>query len=504
MIRSRIIGIIVVGFLPLILGLGAALFILLAVVSGSQEQSREQQQQQQGNCTTSWTHEGVSDRQLSQSQLDAAATIYNAARETGVGDRGAIIGIATALQESDLGDAPGTYEPNEDGDMGLFQQRYLIGWYANGSTLEENKQILRDNAYASRTFFLGNNASTGEHIPGLVDVPNWQELPLTVAAQKVQRSAFPDAYAKHESLAQSLVTKLSGGEAGPVVCGPTGPQGDCPVFDEKLETGLSADSIRVLRCAKKNWPQIKSWSLFRPGDPRDHGKGNAVDVMIPDWQSEAGQALGKEVAEHYRTNASAYGVTYVIWREHIWSVARAAEGWRSCAPSSCYTGPDDSAAHRNHVHISVHGSAGTGFTAESMLSEQAVTPIDKGKYRLSARFNQRGSAWSSGFHTGLDFAAPEGTAIRAPVSGTVMVSSNEGGGPYGNLTKLQVDESTVLYFAHQSMVTVSPSQKVIAGEKIGEVGNTGNSHGPHLHFEVRINGTAVDPEVWLSQKGAQP
>lgn len=503
MIRSRMITSIIVGLLPLFLGLGATLFILLMVVSGSQEQSRDQQD----HCTTSWTGEGVSDRQLSQSQLDAVATIYNAALETGVGNRGAVIGVATALQESDLGDAPGTYEPNEDGDMGLFQQRYFLGWYANGKTLEENKQILRDNAYAARTFFLGNDATTGEHIPGLVDVPGWESLPLTVAAQKVQRSAFPDAYAKHESLAQSLIAKLSGGEAGPIVCGPTGPGGDCPAFDAKLENGLSPDAIRVLRCSKKNWPQLKSWSLLRPGDPRDHGKGKAVDVMIPDWRSKTGQDLGQQVAEHYRANSAAYGVTYIIWREQIWSVARAGEGWRSCAPSSCYTGPDNTAAHRDHVHISVHGNAGNGVPGEEKSSSsQAVTPIAKDKYRLTARFNQRGSAWSSGFHTGLDFAAPTGTAIRAPVAGTVLVASNFSDGPYGKLTKLQVDgdATTILFFAHQSTVTVKPGQKVEVGEKIGEVGNTGNSSGPHLHFEIRINGIAVDPEVWLTQRGAQP
>lgn len=503
MIRARIIKAIIAGLSPLLLGLGAALFILLIVVSGSQEQSREQHD----HCSASWTGEGVSGRQLSQSQLDAAATIYSAALETGVGNRGAVIGIATALQESDLGDAPGTNEPNEDGDMGLFQQRYYLGWYANGKTLEENKQILRDNAYASRTFFLGNDATTGEHIPGLVDIPNWQNLPLTVAAQKVQRSAFPDAYAKHESLAQSLVTKLSGGEAGPIVCGPTGPSGDCPIFNEKLENGLSPDAIRVLRCSKKNWPQLSAWSVLRPGDSRDHGKGKAVDVMIPEWRSAAGQELGQQVAEHYRVNSNAYGVTYIIWREQIWSVARAGEGWRSCAPSSCYTGPDDTAAHRDHVHISVHGNAGTGFTGEDApATAKAVTPVAKDKYRLTARFNQRGPAWSSGFHTGLDFAAPTGTAIRAPVAGTVLFGSNVWSGSYGNLTKLQVDgdASTILYFAHQSAVTVLPGQKVEVGEEIGAVGNTGNSSGPHLHFEIRVNGTAVDPEVWLTQRGAQP
>lgn len=499
MIQARIAAVVIAVLTPLLIAVGALLFVLLLAVSGTQEEARNQYDQ----CTASWTGDGVTERQLSQSQLDAAATIYSAALETGVGNRGATIGIATALQESDLGDHPTAYEPNSDGDMGLFQQRHYIGWYANGKTLEENKQILRDNAYAARTFFLGNDTTTGYHIPGLVDIPNWETLPLTEAAQKVQRSAFPDAYAKHEALAQSLVTKLSGGDAGPIVCGPTGPVGDCPVFNAKIENGLTPDAIRVLRCSKATWPQVTSWSVLRPGDPRDHGKGRAIDVMIPDWRSATGRALGQEVAEHYRAHASAYGITYIIWREQVWTVARASEGWRSCAPNRCYTGPNDTAAHRDHVHISVHGNAGTGFAAEgTSTSGEAVTPVAKGEYRLTARFNQRGSAWSSGFHTGLDFAAAEGTAIRAPVDGTVI--STGWAGSYGNLTKIQVDDSTVLYFAHQSSINVITGQKAKAGQKIGEVGNTGNSFGAHLHFEMRVNGSAVDPDVWLTQRGAQP
>lgn len=503
MIQARVVAVVIAALTPLLIAVGALLFVLLLAISPSQEEARDQYDL----CTASWTGDGVAERQLSQSQLDAAATIYNVALETGVGKRGAVIGIATALQESDLGDYPGAYEPNGDGDMGLFQQRHYLDWYANGKTLEENKEILSDNSYASRVFFLGNDTNTGYHIPGLVDIPDWETLPLTEAAQKVQRSAFPDAYAKHETLAQSLVTTLSGGTAGPIVCGPTGPVGDCPVFNASIETGLTPDAIRVLRCSKASWPELTSWSVLRPGDPRDHGKGRAIDVMIPNWQSATGRALGQDVAEHYRTNASAYGVTYIIWREQIWSVARSSEGWRSCASGSCYTGPDDSAAHRDHVHISVHGNAGTGFSsglsAEDILTTSgAVTPVAKGEYRLTARFNQRGSAWSSGFHTGLDFAAPSGTTIRTPVAGTVI--STGWAGAYGTLTKIKVDDSTELYFAHQSSTDVITLQKVLAGQKIGEVGNTGNSFGDHLHFEVRVNGVAVDPDVWLTQRGAQP
>lgn len=489
MIQARLIAAVIAITAPLLVGLGALLFVVLLAVSGTQEEGAGQRNQ----CAPSWVEGGVESRQLSQSQLDAAATIYKAALETGVGTRGAVIGIATALQESDLGDAPGAYEPNSDGDMGLFQQRYYLGWYANGDTLEENKSILQDNMYAARTFFAGNDTTKGYHIPGLVDIANWQNLPLTEAAQAVQVSAYPNAYAKHETLAQELVAKLTGG--GSVVCGPVGPAGECPMFNASLENGLSSDAIRVLRCTKHLWPEIVSWSVLRPGDSRDHGKGNAVDAMIPNWRSESGIQLGKEIAEYYRANAAAYGITYIIWREEIWSVARSSEGWRSCASGSCYTGPDDTSAHRDHVHISVQGSAGAGLIQTS--GGAAVNPLPKGTYIISSRYGPR---WGR-MHFGIDFAAPTGTPIYAPIAGTVSFVGELGG--YGKLIKLNTGE-TDLYFGHLNEYSVIQGQQVTQGELIGFVGNTGHSTGPHLHFEVRVNGSPINPEPWLMERGVAP
>lgn len=68
-----------------------------------------------------------------------------------------------------------------------------------------------------------------------------------------------------------------------------------------------------MRCIHSRWPQIRSLLGVRPGDPKDHGSGRAVDVMIPNYFSPAGIALGTEIAEWARTNATALGVTYIIW-----------------------------------------------------------------------------------------------------------------------------------------------------------------------------------------------
>ncbi|GGY15164.1 M23 family metallopeptidase [Streptomyces anandii] len=136
------------------------------------------------------------------------------------------------------------------------------------------------------------------------------------------------------------------------------------------------------------------------------------------------------------------------------------------------------------------------------LAKQYTLPTSS--YTLTGTFGQPGSMWSSGYHTGLDFAAPTGTLIKAIHSGTVTEAG--WAGAYGYRTILTLDDGTELWFCHQSSISVSVGQKVSTGEVIGRVGATGNVTGPHLHLEVHPNGqaTAVDPMTWLRGKGLNP
>lgn len=123
-------------------------------------------------------------------------------------------------------------------------------------------------------------------------------------------------------------------------------------------------------------------------------------------------------------------------------------------------------------------------------------------YHLTGRFGAASSLWSS-FHTGLDFAAVEGTAIRAVTDGEVVSVGYDGA--YGNKTVVRLGDGTMLWYCHQSASTVSVGQHVAAGELIGYVGSTGNVTGPHLHLEVRPgDGDPVDPEGWLAANGVRP
>lgn len=128
-----------------------------------------------------------------------------------------------------------------------------------------------------------------------------------------------------------------------------------------------------------------------------------------------------------------------------------------------------------------------------------VLPMDS--YRITATYGQYG-LWSS-YHTGLDFAAPSGTPIRAVTNG--VISSTGYDGAYGNKTVLTLEDGTEIWFCHQTSYEVSAGDVVQAGEVIGYVGSTGNVTGPHLHLEVRPGGgDPVDPDAALRQHGVTP
>ncbi|WP_432026912.1 M23 family metallopeptidase [Streptomyces sp. 1222.5] len=136
------------------------------------------------------------------------------------------------------------------------------------------------------------------------------------------------------------------------------------------------------------------------------------------------------------------------------------------------------------------------------LAKQYTLPTSS--YTITSTFGQAGSMWSSGYHTGLDFAAPTGTLIKAIHSGTITQAG--WAGSYGYRTVLTLDDGTELWFCHQSSISVSVGQKVSTGELIGRVGATGNVTGPHLHLEVHPGGdaTGIDPMAWLRGKGLTP
>ena len=110
---------------------------------------------------------------------------------------------------------------------------------------------------------------------------------------------------------------------------------------------------------------------------------------------------------------------------------------------------------------------------------------------LTSRF---GSRWGS-THTGIDIGAPTGTAIKAAAGGTVIFSGWKG--TLGKIVVISHGNGIQTYYGHCSSLLVSTGDTVSAGQLIAKVGNTGRSTGPHLHFEIRVNGSAINPQRYI-------
>lgn len=337
--------------LLLVLVVPAAVFLLLFI--GSAPSSSAQ------TCGTpgTGTVEGTT---LSESAKANAAVIAAEGIRAGVGTRGVIIALAAALQESGLENL--NYGDRDS--LGLFQQRPSAGW----GTPEQ----IRTPNLSAQAFY---GVATHTNNRGLTDIPGWSTMPLTQAAQAVQVSAFPDAYAKWEPLATDLATQLVGN----------------------------------------------------------------VPISVTTPTSTATPTIGPG--------------------------------------ENCYPG--------------------VGAT----VSGDWANPLPAGSYTLSSPFGPRFHPiyheWR--MHNGQDMAAPEGTQIFAACNGAVIFTGMSGGA--GNLTAIDCGGGVQTRYMHQSRITVNVGQPVKAGDPIGLVGNTGASTGAHLHFEVVIGGTAVDPVPFMARQG---
>lgn len=123
---------------------------------------------------------------------------------------------------------------------------------------------------------------------------------------------------------------------------------------------------------------------------------------------------------------------------------------------------------------------------------------------VTTGYKSGGALWSSGSHSGVDFQAASGTSVVAVGAGTVVEAG--WGGAYGNNIVLRMNDGTYTQYGHLSSIGVSVGQSVTSGQQIGLSGSTGNSTGPHLHFEARTTpeyGSDMDPVAYLRAHGVQ-
>lgn len=140
------------------------------------------------------------------------------------------------------------------------------------------------------------------------------------------------------------------------------------------------------------------------------------------------------------------------------------------------------------------GTVNTNLTTSSAKVPLGITLIKPVTGVISSRFGARSRIRVSA-HTGLDIAVPSGTSVKAAASGKVTFAGRKGS--FGNLVVITHSNGVQTYYGHCSAFKCKPGDNVQQGQVIALSGNTGNSTGPHLHFEVRINGIAYNPQNYV-------
>ena len=272
--------------------------------------------------------------ELSQEQAENAAIITAISIERGLLARAASIALATAYQESDILNI----EFGDRDSVGLFQQRPSQGW----GTVE---QIL-DPVYSTHAFF-----------DALVKIEGYETMEITVAAQAVQRSAFPDAYADHEADARALASALTGNSPGAFWCETSG---DADEASDRLDDAGLVKRAAVVRQELAAVFGTLSLGGFQPGGVSSghmsgsaHYEGRAIDVFVRPINAE-NRKRGWAIASYLMAQADRLSVNTIIFDDRIWHAgSRSDDGWTDYDVPSSSRGDRAILEHRDHVHVDV-------------------------------------------------------------------------------------------------------------------------------------------------------
>jgi hypothetical protein len=270
---------------------------------------------------------------LSAEQAENASMIAAVAVRRGLPARAASIALATAFQESKLRNL----DHGDRDSLGLFQQRPSQGW---GTTAQVRRPYYSINKFYDE----------------LEKVDGYQTMRITEAAQKVQRSGFPEAYEDHAADARALASALTGYSPARFSC----------VVDDHRDvasqavgrSGLTARAQRVRRNLHLAFGDLPLGGFapggvstgHRPGSA--HYDGRAIDVFVRPINAR-NRRTGWAIASYLVAQASRLHIDHVIFDKRIWSAgARSASGWRAYDPGDL---PGNRAIleHRDHVHVDV-------------------------------------------------------------------------------------------------------------------------------------------------------
>ena len=270
---------------------------------------------------------------LSTEQAENATTIVAAAVRRNLPARAASIALATAYQESKLRNL----DHGDRDSLGLFQQRPSQGW----GTAEQ----IQDPRHAVNAFY-----------DALVQVDGYETMRITEAAQRVQRSGFPEAYADHEADGRALASALTGYSAARFSCVVNAPTG--ATKEKARKNGLTPRADAVRTDLTKAFGSLPLGGYAAGGVSTGHIKGSAhydgraVDVFVRPVNA-TNRRTGWAIASYLVAHAARLEIDHVIFDKRIWTAgARSDQGWRSYDPGDA---PGDRAVleHRDHVHVDV-------------------------------------------------------------------------------------------------------------------------------------------------------
>ena len=273
---------------------------------------------------------------VSPEQGENAALIAALAAKRGLPPRAVTIALATAYQESKIVNI----DYGHLDSVGLFQQRPSQGWGP--------RRKLLDPVYSTNKFY-----------DALVQVDGWQRMRVTEAAQAVQRSAYPEAYADHEADARILASALSGeAKGGRFTC--TINASDSSESDSLDSAGLTGRAARARSALTRAYGPLELGG-FAPGgvssghmEGSAHYDGRAVDVLLRPVNG-VNRTLGWSIAGYLVAHAERLDIATVIYDGRIWTARRSPDGWRAYTPPSSSDDPATQATleHRDHVHFDV-------------------------------------------------------------------------------------------------------------------------------------------------------
>ncbi|MER5307160.1 M23 family metallopeptidase [Streptomyces sp. NPDC002773] len=274
--------------------------------------------------------------------------------------------------------------------------------------------------------------------------------------------------------------------------------------DEDAGTGSGAGDDTVAAGAARSNPNPLTAATYTTFDTEQAGKteqaGTAEQATrTATGTADAGEALRARILQQAEQQQASADAAEKAAAEKAAAEKAAAEA-AAKAEAAEKAAAEAKAKAEAEAKAKAEAEAAAKAEAERLAQLAASYSMPLSSYSVSATYMQSGSMWSSGHHTGLDFAAPTGTPLKAVHGATVK--SAGWSGSYGYRIVLELEDGTEVWYCHLSSMTVGVGQTVGTGETIGRVGATGNVTGAHLHMEVHTpDGTGIDPAEWLRSKG---